>query len=649
MKKGISFIGLLALFGVLAPNSVYASEYWKASTFKVDGEIASFTPSYEGALPSYPSVMVKWEGMEKTSHAELNMTRYMSRYEVNDFSMNLKTNDLSEDKNYVISLKSDFIDKELKYRGNVLNEGITLTIDDAKGRVLVSIHEENTNNLIKYQLNGCDNVPTTMMCDPSSALNDMLDDVDIYFDEQRIVPELDKIYENILVNGKVKVDVVKPKEGDFTESIISAGLRKYSTDRYMITGYIDGEHEILSIYDNETGDYNSYVVEYEYVKPNKNVSSIIDSVSGKLNFTWNDFETDYNKRFIVEDLDSINYLYNTQRTKNEIAALNSIVNYSSKIHDLAGNANIDFMFDIRAGGSDSEFTEMFVGPMNILYDGVIYNNIDPIGYSLTKIIYVPDNTPKTRESFISAAYERINEYLKGIDVEIRYGGKLEDLDEVQYCWEKYENNTLSYERLFDADKTNGEWYIIKIGEVEYKYFIVQDSTKMNTPFVNTKDLNTNIYVTTSAFDAPLDSRLNTNKLDENSSEYKELMDKLNVIKGLAYDLNLYSSSLDMRISKLSNGMFNVYIPVDDEMAKKDLVALYVKEDGTIERHNVKIENGYAIFETNHFSTYTLVDSELVNPETGDSVLLDIALFIVSFVGIISFILFKYNKILISRK
>jgi hypothetical protein len=166
---------------------------------------------------------------------------------------------------------------------------------------------------------------------------------------------------------------------------------------------------------------------------------------------------------------------------------------------------------------------------------------------------------------------------------------------------------------------------------------------MKTPSVKTVDINTNIYITTDSFETPLDSNIQATKLDENGEEYKELAKKLNIVKGMAYDLNLYSNSLDMYVSKLEDGSFKVYIPVDEATAKKNLVAVYVKDDGTIEKHPVKIEGKYyAVFETNHFSTYSIVE-DTKNPKTVDNIYIYIVILIVGLIGFVSGALYLKKK------
>lgn len=71
----------------------------------------------------------------------------------------------------------------------------------------------------------------------------------------------------------------------------------------------------------------------------------------------------------------------------------------------------------------------------------------------------------------------------------------------------------------------------------------------------------------------------------------------------------------------------------------------INENESGEKMNdVKVENGYAIFETDHFSTYVL--NAVKNPNTSDMVLKYIILFTISLIGIIGSCMYlktNYNK------
>ena len=99
---------------------------------------------------------------------------------------------------------------------------------------------------------------------------------------------------------------------------------------------------------------------------------------------------------------------------------------------------------------------------------------------------------------------------------------------------------------------------------------------------------------------------------------------------------------------------------------------YVGEDNKIEEYNIVIEDGYAIFTTNHFSTYTLAEKSeetnvngntnlnngennnagndtakentSSNPKTGDNIILFVVMFVISLLGIaVTTKLSKKNK------
>ena len=101
---------------------------------------------------------------------------------------------------------------------------------------------------------------------------------------------------------------------------------------------------------------------------------------------------------------------------------------------------------------------------------------------------------------------------------------------------------------------------------------------------------------------------------------------------------MYSGSVGTYISKLDNGNFRVYIPATN--LKEGSVAYYLKDDGTREEYKLTFtDDGYAWFETNHFSIYTITDkisdnvNKTMNPETGDSIIKYIAVFGVCILGI----------------
>ena len=105
---------------------------------------------------------------------------------------------------------------------------------------------------------------------------------------------------------------------------------------------------------------------------------------------------------------------------------------------------------------------------------------------------------------------------------------------------------------------------------------------------------------------------------------------------MIYDLKLYSETLQKYITKLDNGKFKVRIPIKKELQNQKLKAYYITDEKEIEEYNVLIENGYAVFETDHFSTYTIAKTgEILNPETYNGITIYIILGIISIIGLLT--------------
>ena len=166
---------------------------------------------------------------------------------------------------------------------------------------------------------------------------------------------------------------------------------------------------------------------------------------------------------------------------------------------------------------------------------------------------------------------------------------------------------------------------------------------MNNPEMNTVDLKTNIKINSDSYEVPLDAKIDALVLGKDSKEYKDVINKLKLDKGMVVDLSLFSDLTNAYVTKLTNGNFKVFIPLAKEYLNKKLNAYYIKDDGSIETHNVKIENGYAIFETNHFSTYTIGESGIKNPATIDNIGMWIMLAIISILGLVFMFIYKTKK------
>lgn len=118
-----------------------------------------------------------------------------------------------------------------------------------------------------------------------------------------------------------------------------------------------------------------------------------------------------------------------------------------------------------------------------------------------------------------------------------------------------------------------------------------------------------------------------------------------------FDLKLYSNAQNKYIKKLDNGTFEVRIPINNKLKNKELVVYYVDENNNKQVYDVTIKDGYAIFNTNHFSIYTLAEKssptenktpsikvekkkDIKNPATSDNITYYFILTAISILGIV---------------
>lgn len=603
MKRVKHFLGILVAI-LFLPTIVFADEsYITYSDIKCNGQ------NVMGGGGSYSAFTNIGDHIEYSMNGQKD-SKYS--FVITGFNLNA-------DQEYTYTLTSDFKNFKKTYTGAELMAGVTISGEDGNSMMeskLVDAYNKTLRNMYsKY---------TT-------------DDRDIYFDNTRFnfnknfdFTEMDAIYNSMLKDGKVKVASVDPLDDSmFAETAITAALSKYDTDKYRIVGGCDEKNKCtVNIFDKvKAYKGKTYETTFEFATPNSKIKNRLDGYAKTFVVDYQNIEEHL---FLMEDLETINYKYAFPSFGEWIDSINAIINYSSEFQNKIGYMNIGTKLDTRAGWDD-QFTSGCFGFLNLLFDGVIYSYVDTTGVKQNNVLYVPDGTENTREAYIKAALDRVNKYIPQANVKIEYAGQIADINDF---------GVLSLNDIVDVNKTLGEYYKVTIGEEEYYYFIAKDSSKMRTPVMNTVDALTDISIKTDSSEVPLDSKINTIVIDAKSDEYKEFLKKVNINNGLVVDLKLFSDSINKNISKLENGVFKVYIPLNDELRKLDLTAYYVKDNGEIEKHDVKIEGDYLVFETDHFSTYVIGGNKLENPATLDNVSTWIITTGVSLLGLAGAILYK---------
>ena len=379
--------------------------------------------------------------------------------------------------------------------------------------------------------------------------------------------------------------------------------------------------------------YPNVTINYIY---DKNTKKVVDSIVSKLE------ERVYN----VSDLEIISYWLNG----------GSILYYSNDLMSTLGYKNFEnFSFDVRAG-DNSSFNTVEAGILKFIYNDTIYFMADFVEVDGNNIIYVEDNTDSN--DLMKSAQTRIDNYFGKDKVKLVDTGNLEEfldsyvLDNQDIIDEMYEYNE-SMKNLpgyvaktkeeianqlkdemrsmvSDILKENEHIYKVIIGDNTYYTLIRSDSSKMIETTYRTSDILTDVSISSSNKTIPYDALVNVRKITDGET-YKRILDILKLTNSEMYDLKLFSKSLDNYVSKLVNGSFEVKIPIKDEYKNKNLVAYYVDDNGKVTEYEVTVKDGYAIFNTDHFSIYTLGVKNVNNPQTGDNIINSVILAFVSII------------------
>lgn len=145
--------------------------------------------------------------------------------------------------------------------------------------------------------------------------------------------------------------------------------------------------------------------------------------------------------------------------------------------------------------------------------------------------------------------------------------------------------------------------------------------------------------------------------EEVSKNYKLDIKQIEVEKDLidknvkyVVDINVLENG---EVVKISNTKMKIRIALSEDLKGYDKYeVVYISDNEIKERIPAKIEDGYIVFETSHLSHYGVIvtnnnteqgneeETTNNNPKTGDNIILDMALFMISSVGIAALI---YNK------
>ena len=429
-------------------------------------------------------------------------------------------------------------------------------------------------------------------------------------------------FASMLTDGKLVVASVVPEAEDMDGyAYVMGELCKYETpDVGYYPQYISDGVWDIGAWDNETGDLleiHRVDVVFE-ADIDDEALAIAQDIADNIPYKefvneWEDefgeihTETWRMSPFRITDMEVVNMWANGYDINDPVKHRHT-ANYSGELKEYLGNANVDFRVTMIGAGADSDLYLEANGDAVVLVNGVMYAAA-PYSVSgvVEHVIYVPDGTATDKDALMDAAQDRINEYL-GSDtkVVVSYGGAFNTLSDEWYDdQEVYRQDMLDGLGLSEVPEY---YFIATSGDMQYKFLIVPDSSKMITPTYKTVDATSNITITSGAADIPLDASMRASKLTD-GEKYDEIIETLGVDENVTFDLSIYSCSKLEFISSLTDDMFQVSIPIPSSLQDKNLVAYYVDEEGEVIRYPAEPIDGCAVFETNHFSIYTIAEGE----------------------------------------
>ncbi len=301
-------------------------------------------------------------------------------------------------------------------------------------------------------------------------------------------------------------------------------------------------------------------------------------------------------------------------------------------------------------GESSAFRTAIGGEGLFKKNGVVYG-VKSIGVRADHILYVSSDTPNNIDAKKEAVQKKLNTFMGNDDAKVEEStvkeailysnwnsSKVYILQEYpDATWEKYLNGELEHWQptlmLSPDDPEYADYmeYItglvetdacfkVKIGNLNHYFLVECNSDKIvEAPKYQGKDAATNISITTDSTSIPLDTEIMVEKLTS-GEEYDRIIKALNVKENSTYDIKLYSQSAQKYITKLESGKFEVKLPVPKELEGKELGVYYVDAENKITYHKVTVTEGFAIFETDHFSVYVLSEViQLSNRQDGSEI------------------------------
>ncbi len=470
-------------------------------------------------------------------------------------------------------------------------------------------------------------------------------------------------FSSVLTDGKIVFDYVKPTQEDDSVWLIAEEFCCSNPDFYLRPESFTDNYTVCEIgvyMDTAREEIHAVEVVWNY---DDSVLETAQSIIEKFpeNREW----------FNVTDLELVNYwVY-----RNPNSEVDTLANYSGELKSYLGNSNFLFPVEDRAGSDEPFYTER-IGSAKLMHDGKVYFSSGMLGARAEHAIYVSESTEDSKDALIVAAQKSIDDYIGKDIVKITadsetvqdyYNGVIAEFDarlsnaqnELVAAQSALNAETSKAPSLWDQNLINqcnlkimecegiirdvpiqkqyfinrfeqdgdlhflesaagGFVFNVEVRGDTYKFVIIKDDEKIETPSYATVDLDTNIQISASSSEIPLDTVIKVEKLTK-GTVYDKIINILDVEDNETFDIKLHSGSLDKYLTKLANGKFEVKIPVPERFKGKELVVYYVDESDNTTQYEVTVEDNFATFITDHFSIYTLAEASDVTEGSSGSV------------------------------
>ena len=662
VKRFLGFFGLILFVLFLSPFNVNAEEM--SDRFKQilneEGKLVVTDTSHNTDMPIF-----LWDFLRKYSTNE-----YF--FSASSFDEETSTACLSLDNPYEYHCVEVVFEEEISDEFNKVLTNGKLLIPNSTERVssehvsstIFNLSDENYNFGIDvyYDIDKMEHIP--LLKDDLSEATIVMRKNDSRYEERHIIKfdyleePTDEYIEVVGEDLTLEFNSIVPKTEEEFYTLFEVLI--YEDDSNMYLSYLSDDFTFCDLTIN--GETHTVDIVYNY---DEDVQEKLQDLIDKLPKDLSDFK--------VKDLELINYWLYTFNNND----INALAGFSGDLKKYMNNYNVNLIVKTGAG-NDAPFVTARLGMAAIMHDGIAYYSNPRLGSLAEHIIYVPDSTENTKEALITAAQKRINDYLGNNKIAtVSYGGTAKNVwieagyELTREMWEEFEPNMTIEEWIMgfmpayedfgeevveiEGIKENDDAFYLTLKidgkEKKYPFFIRRDSSKMVVPTYSTADTKTDISISSTNFDIPLDTMISASKLTS-GKEYEKIIKLLDVKDNLTYDLKLFSNSLERYVTKLEDGTFEVKIPLSKELKGKSLVAYYVNDDGKIQPYEVKLtkDGNYAIFNTDHFSIYTLAEGEFVPevlpPQTGDNIINYVIMGIISIIGLLGIgIYVKKNNLL----